>query len=54
MKKIGQKKFVIPALACLAVILFLCYYYFFTPMLAGDSSRYVYIHDDDNIDSGYV
>ncbi len=54
MKKIGQKKFVIPALACLAVILFLCYYYFFTPMLAGDSSRYVYIDDDDNIDSVYV
>ena len=54
MKKIGSKKFVIPAVACLAVILFLCYYYFFTPMLAGDGSRYVYIDDDDDIDSVYA
>ena len=54
MKLTSQKKFVIPAAVCIAVILFLCYYYFFTPMLAGDSSRYVYIDDDDNIDSVYV
>lgn len=54
MKKIGSKKFVIPAVACLAVILFLCYYYFFTSMIAGGGSRVVYIDDDDNIDSVYA
>lgn len=53
MKKISSKKFVIPAIACLAVILFLCYYFFFTPMLKGGQSSYVYIDADDNIDSVY-
>ena len=54
MKKVGKKKFVIPAVLCLAVILFLCYYYFFTSMLHGDGSRLVYVDDDDNIDSVYA
>ncbi len=54
MKKIGSKKFVIPAVACLAVILFLCYYFFLTPMTAKSESRFVYIDQDDNIDSVYA
>ena len=54
MKKSGSKKFVIPAAACLAVILFLCYYFFFTAMTRGEGSRYVYIDEDDNIDSVYA
>lgn len=53
MKKFSSKKFVIPAVACLAVILFLCYYYFFTPMLKSGKSSIVYIDQDDNIDSVY-
>lgn len=53
MKKFNSKKFVIPAIACLAVILFLCYYFFFTPMLKDDKSYVVYIDQDDNIDSVY-
>ena len=51
MKKISSKKFVIPAVACLAVLLFLCYYFFFTPMLKGGEACFVYIDQDDNIDS---
>lgn len=54
MKKIGSKKFVIPAVACLAVILFLCYYFFLTPMTDKSESRFVYIDQDDNIDSVYA
>ena len=54
MKKIGSKKFVIPAVACLGVILFLCYYYFFTSMIADGGNRVVYIDEDDNIDSVYA
>lgn len=54
MKKIGSKKFVIPAMACLAVILFLCYYFFLTPMTAKSESCFVYIDQDDNIDSVYA
>lgn len=54
MKKSGSRKFVIPAAACLAVILFLCYYFFFTAMTRGEGSRYVYIDEDDNIDSVYA
>lgn len=54
MRKIGSKKFVIPAVLCLAVILFLCYYFFFTPMIANGGNRFVYIDQDDNIDSVYA
>lgn len=54
MKKIGSKKFVIPAVACLGVILFLCYYYFSTSMIADGGNRVVYIDEDDNIDSVYA
>lgn len=53
MKKFNSKKFVIPAIACLAVILFLCYYFFLTSMLKDDKSYVVYIDQDDNIDSVY-
>ncbi len=54
MKKIGSKKFIIPAIACLAVIFFLCYYYFLTPMIPDGNSHVVYIDEDDNIDSVYA
>ena len=54
MKLTSQKKFVIPAAVCIAVILFLCYYYFFTAMTNGGGSRFVYIDEDDNIDSVYA
>ena len=54
MKKISSRKFIIPAVACLAVIIFLCYYYFFTAMTNGGGSRFVYIDEDDNIDSVYA
>ena len=54
MKKISSRKFIIRAVACLAVIIFLCYYYFFTAMTNGGGSRFVYIDEDDNIDSVYA
>lgn len=41
-------------MACLGVILFLCYYYFFTSMIADGGNRVVYIDEDDNIDSVYA
>lgn len=54
MKKITSKKFIIPASACIAVILFLCYYYFFSGMLVKSGNRFVYIDNNDNIDSVYA
>ena len=54
MKLTSQKKFVIPAAVCIAVILFLCYYYFFTAMAGKGGSHFIYIDKDDNIDSVYA
>lgn len=54
MKRLRSKKFVIPATVCFAVILFLCYYYFFSSMPANNERQFVYIDNDDNIDSVYT
>lgn len=53
MKRIKSKRFIIPAAACLAVIMFLCYYYFFSAMSANGKSNFIYIDNDDNVDSVY-
>lgn len=53
MKRITSKKFLIPAVVCLAVILALCYYYFFAAMLVKGKSSFVYIDNDDTVDSVY-
>ncbi len=51
MKKNVKRKYLIPAGACLAVIAAVVYYYFFSAMLVGNETRYVYIDNDDTIDS---
>ena len=54
MKRNISKKFVIPVVACIAIIFFLCYYFFFTPLLNKDGNYYLYIDSDDTIDSVYA
>ena len=44
-------KFVISALVCVAVIFLILYYYFFSAMLKTNEAQFVYIDDNDNIDS---
>lgn len=53
MKKNCVKRYLIPAGACVLILLGIIYYYFFTPMLSN-SETYVYIDSDDNIDSVYA
>ncbi len=54
MKKIKSKKFIVGALACLLVIIALCYYYFFSAILLSGENRFLYIDDNDNVDSVYA
>ena len=53
MKKNVRKKYLIPAGACLVVVLAVVYYYFFAAMSASNETHYVYIDNDDTIDSVY-
>lgn len=48
-----RKRYLVPALVCIAVILGIIYYYFFAGMLKGNETKFVYIDSDDNIDSVY-
>ena len=55
MKHNCVKRYLIPAGICVLVILGILYYYFFSAMLpSGSATQYVYIDNDDNIDSGYA
>lgn len=51
---ISQKKYILSALGCLLIIIGLVYYFFFSALSVKSSTQYVYIDDDDNIDSVYV
>ena len=52
MKHNSVKRYLIPAGICVFVILGILYYYFFSAMLpSGSATQYVYIDNDDNIDS---
>lgn len=53
MKKNCVRQYLIPAGACVLILLGIIYYYFFTPMLSN-SGTYIYIDADDNIDSVYA
>lgn len=53
MKKELRKKYFIPALACVTVILGVVYYYFFSDFSTKNKTEYVYIDNDDNVDSVY-
>lgn len=54
MKKNLKRKYLIPAGACLVVIVAAVYYFFFATMLATSETKYVYIDNDDNVDSVLV
>lgn len=54
MKKNKKRRFLIPACVCLAAILGAVYYYFFAAMLSGSDTKYVYIDNDDTVDSVYA
>ena len=45
------RKYIIPASACLAVLVGLAYYYLFTSFTGRSESVYVYVDQDDNYDS---
>ncbi len=49
-----SKRFLTVALISLALIVGLCYYYFFTAILSAGDSRYLYIDDDDTVDSVFA
>lgn len=54
MKSKQQKGCLLAAAACLAVICGIGYYYFFSGLSAKNETQYVYIDDDDNLDSVYT
>ena len=53
-KRITSKKFVIPAVACILVIFGLLWYFFLSSFTSSDKTNYVYIDNDDDIDSVFV
>jgi UPF0755 protein len=54
MNKEQKKKYLIPAACCLLVIFGLMGFYFLTDFSNSDDTKYVYIDEDDNIDSVYA
>ena len=53
MKKITSKRFIIPFIICVAHILGVGYFYLFSSIAKGGKTHYLYIDNDDNIDSIY-
>ena len=53
MKKITSKRFIIPFIICVALILGVGYFYLFSSIAKGGKTHYLYIDNDDNIDSIY-
>jgi UPF0755 protein len=49
-----KRRYLIPAGVCLLIIIGLLYYYFFSSMLSTSESKFIYIDNDDNIDSVYT
>lgn len=54
MDKCKRKKYLLPAAACLLVIIGLTLFYFLSAISSRDTTQYVYIDSDDNIDSVYT
>lgn len=50
-KSLLQKKYFILACVCLLGVAGLVYYYLFAPMSVAQSTQYIYIDNDDNVDS---
>lgn len=51
MNKILSKKFIIPAALCMLVIVGLTYYYLFSSLSSNNKTEYIYVDNDDNVDS---
>ena len=54
MKSIITRKYGIPAAVCLLVILGITYYFFFSNINAQEKTVYLYIDEDDNVDSVFA
>ncbi len=54
MKRFSSRKYTIPAGCCLLVILGIVYYFFFSDISTQKETAYVYIDDDDTIDSVFT
>lgn len=54
MDKEKKKRYLIPAALCLVLIAGVVYYYFFSAFSTAEKTEYVYIDNDDNIDSVYT
>ncbi len=54
MNKDLKKKYIIPAAICAIVLLGIVYYYFFASFSDKNETEYVYIDNDDNVDSVYA
>ncbi len=52
--KSAKRKYAIPVIACLVVIAGIVYYAFFASLSGSKSTEYVYVDNDDNIDSVYA
>ena len=50
-KVFSRKYYIIPAVVCMAGLIALLYYYFFTGFSKVEETRYVYIDNDDTVDS---
>ena len=50
-KNLSQKKYFYLACGCALIIAAMCYYYLFSAMSAKSTSQYLYVDNDDNIDS---
>ena len=53
-KKNNKRKYLIPFGVCLLGVLGAVYYFFFASMSSSDETKYVYIDNDDTIDSVYT
>ena len=54
MKKITSKRFIIPIIICCALILGVAYFYLFSSISKGGKTQYLYVDNDDDIDSVYT
>lgn len=50
----SNKKYIVMALTCLAVMSGFAYYYFFSAFSVSSTTEYLYIDQDDNIDSVFT
>lgn len=53
-KRKKTNKFITPLLAVVSIILLLIYYFFFSAVLSTPENQYIYIDENDNIDSVYA